>query len=146
MVLVLNQVSQKYWLHQTFLYQGLARSDDTWHCGRTHHCSVCSVALACSSHSSTSLAGLIFTQTHSWAQSYPARWQCCHATSRLSQHMDWQPYCTPADKEQELYNQISGYELTASRAAYRTFVSNYLQPFIGPSRPFQAIQSNFQPF
>ena len=43
-----------------------------------------SVTLACRSHSITSPPGLIFMQTHSWAQSCPAHWQCCHATSKLS--------------------------------------------------------------
>ena len=42
---------------------------------------VFTVAIACSSHSSTSLPGLLFTQTHNWAQSCPAHWQCYHATS-----------------------------------------------------------------
>ena len=49
---------------------------------------VCSVALACRSHSSTSPPGLIFTQTHSWAQPCPAHWQYCDAKSQLSQHID----------------------------------------------------------
>ena len=46
-----------------------------------------SVTLACRSHSITSPPRVIFTQTHSWAQSCPVHWQCCYATSKCSQHM-----------------------------------------------------------
>ena len=47
-----------------------------------HHVrdTVGSVTLACRSYSITSLPGLILTQTHSWAPSCLAHWQCCHAT------------------------------------------------------------------
>ena len=86
------------------------------HCTVLH--TVCSVALACRSHISTSL--LFFAPTHSWALSCPAHWRWYHATSQLAQHMDWQPYWTLEDKEQELPKHIAGYELTAAKAADRT--------------------------
>ena len=44
---------------------------------------VCSLALPCSSHSSTSLPGLFFTQTHSWAQ---------HTGSHIMQPSNFPPY------------------------------------------------------
>ena len=102
-----------------------------------------SVTLACRSHSSTSLPGLILTQTHSWAQSCLAHQQCCHATSKLSQHMDWQPNCTMADKEPQMSNKIAGYELIAGGAAGSTFVSNYFQPFLAIFNPFQPFKEMF---
>ena len=99
---------------------------------------VCSVALACSSHSSTSPPGLIFTQTHSWAQPCPAHWQYCDAKTQLSQHIDWQQYCTMADKEQNMSQEIAGYKLTAARAPQKKLLFPTISSLFGHSKPFPA--------
>ena len=130
--LTIIKIVQKKWykMHVPMTANFDIQSNKTWRCvnASSRHCwleeeeedTVCSWALACSSHSSTSPPGLLLTQTHSWAHSCPTHQQCRHATSQLSQHMDWQPYCTLADKEQELSHQIAGYKLTTARVADST--------------------------
>ena len=102
-----------------------------------------SVTLACRSHSSTSLPGLILTQTHSRAQSCLAHWQCCQTTSKLSQHMDWLPNCSMTNKEPRMSNEIAWYELTAAGAAGSTFVFNYFHIFLAVLNLFKSFKEIF---
>ena len=107
------------------------------------YATVGSVTLASRSYSSTSLPGLFLTQTHSWAQSCLVHWQCCHATSKLSGHMDSYQNCKMADKEPQMSNKIAGYGLTAAGAADSAFVSNHFQPFLAILNPFQPFKEMF---